>query len=78
VIQVKGTLVCDTTGSATGSSTLVDTALVSLSPQGDARFSGQVGPLPAACLSSPNIAFLIRVAGGAWIAAGEVRVVDSQ
>lgn len=78
VTQVKGTLVCDTTGSLTGNSTLVDTALVSLSPQGNARFAGQVGPLPSACISSPNIAFLIRTAGGAWIAAGEVREVESE
>jgi hypothetical protein len=73
VTQVKGTLVCDTTGSATGNSTLVDTPLVTLSSQGDARFAGQIGPLPSACTASANIAFLIRVSGGAWIAAGEVR-----
>ncbi|HJY86192.1 MAG TPA: hypothetical protein VKE24_05080 [Candidatus Acidoferrales bacterium] len=72
--QVRGTLVCDTTGSETGDSTLVNTDLVPLSPQGNARFSGNVGPLPSACLDSPNIAFLIRTAGGLWIAAGEVRV----
>jgi hypothetical protein len=77
VTQVKGTLVCDTTGTLTGNSTLVDN-LVSLSPQGNARFAGQVGPLPSACTSSPNIAFLIRTAGGAWIAAGEVREVESE
>jgi len=78
VTQVKGTLVCDTTGSLTADSTLVDTALVTLSAQGDARFAGQVGTIPAACLNSPNIAFLIRTSGGGWIAGGEVRVVDSQ
>jgi len=78
VTQVKGTLVCDTTGSSDGNSTLVDTPLVTLSAQGDARFAGQIGPLPAACLNSPNLAFLIRVGAGAWIAAGEVRAVDSQ
>jgi len=77
VTQVKGTLVCDTTGSLTADSTLVDTPLVTLSAQGDARFAGQV-TLPAACLNSPNIAFLIRVAGGAWIAGGEVRQADNQ
>jgi hypothetical protein len=77
VTQVKGTLVCDTTGSLTGNSTLVDTPLVSLSSQGNARFAGQIGPLPSACLNSPNIAFLIRVGAGAWIAAGEVREVES-
>jgi hypothetical protein len=73
VARVKGTLVCDTTGSLSGNSTLVDTPLVSLSSQGNARYAGQIGPLPAACLNSPNIAFLIRTAGGGWIAAGEVR-----
>jgi len=78
VTQVKGTLVCDTTGSATGNSTLVDSPLVTLSPQGSARFAGQVGPLPAACTSSPNIAFLIRVSGGGWIAGGEVRETETQ
>jgi hypothetical protein len=78
VTQVKGTLVCDTTGSSNGNSTLVDTPLVTLSPQGDARFAGQVGPLPSACVNSPDIAFLIRVSGGAWIASGEVRAVETQ
>jgi hypothetical protein len=73
VTQVKGTLVCDTTGSATGNSTLVDTPLVTLSSEGGARFGGQIGPLPSACTASPNIAFLIRTSGGGWIAAGEVR-----
>jgi len=78
VTQVKGTLVCDTTGTATGNSTLVDTPLVTLSSQGNARFAGQVGPLPAACVNSPNIGFLIRVSGGGWIAGGEVRETGTQ
>jgi hypothetical protein len=78
VTQVKGTLVCDTTGALTADSTLVDTPLVTLTPQGNARFAGQIGPLPSACLNSPNIAFLIRVSAGIWIAAGEVREVESQ
>ena len=76
--QVKGTLVCDTTGSLSADSTLVDTPLVTLTPQGNARFAGQVGPLPPSCLNSPNIALLIRVSAGIWIAAGEVREVESQ
>lgn len=72
--QVRGTLVCDTNGSAGGgNSTLVDTPLVDFSPQGDARFTGNVGPLPAACLIEPDIAFLIRLPAGAWIANGAVR-----
>ncbi len=78
VAQVRGTLVCDTTGSANGNSTLVDTELVSLSLRGNARFSGNVGPLPDACINSPNIAFLIRSARGLWIANGSVRELDGE
>ena len=74
VAQVKGTLVCDTNGSAGGgNSVLVDTAPVSLDDQGDAHFVGDVGDLPAVCLTEPDIAFLIRTVGGAWIANGSVR-----
>jgi hypothetical protein len=73
VLQVKGTLVCDTDGSASGgNSVLVDTPLVELDDQGDARFDGNVGPLPPVCGSEPDIAFLIRTAGGRWIANGTV------
>jgi hypothetical protein len=67
VLQVKGTLVCDTNGSASGNSVLVDTPLVDLDDQGDARFDGNVGKLPPVCASQPDIAFLIRTAGGRWI-----------
>lgn len=75
IAQVRGTLVCDTNGSAGGgNSVLVNTPLVDLSLQGDANFSGNVGPLPAVCLSEPDIAFLVRNSGGAWLAAGVVRV----
>jgi hypothetical protein len=74
VTSVKGTLVCDTTGV---NSTLVDTPLVTLSAQGDARFKGNVGALPAACTTQPNIAFLIRTGGGAWLASGMVRVTET-
>ncbi|HEX9444946.1 MAG TPA: hypothetical protein VGA73_12550, partial [Candidatus Binatia bacterium] len=71
---VKGTLVCDTNGSAGGgNSELVDTPTVPLSLQGEANFSGNVGPLPAVCLTQPDIAFLIRGASGSWFAAGIVR-----
>ena len=74
VSQVRGTLVCDTDGSGGGgNSTLVNTPLVPLSPQGDAEFSGNVGPLPAACVNQPDIAFLIRIPAGRWIANGAVR-----
>ena len=58
-------------------STLVDTPLVTLSAQGDARFKGNVGALPAACTTQPNIAFLIRTGGGAWLASGMVRVTET-
>ena len=74
VTMVKGTLVCDTTGTANGNSTLVDTPLVPLNAKGDARFRGDVGPLPFACVNEPNLAFLIRTAGGTWIANGAIRV----
>ena len=74
IAEVKGTLVCDTNGSAgAGSSTLVDTPLVPLSAQGDAEFHGSVGPLPGACLSEADIAFVVRNVGGNWIANGAVR-----
>src|SRR5262245_51117448 len=78
VTMVKGPLGCDTTGTANGNSTLVDTPLVPLSPKGDARFRGDLGPLPLACVNEPNLAFLIRTAGGAWIANGAVRVVGGR
>ena len=73
VVQVKGTLVCDTDGSASGgNSVLVDTPLVDLDEQGDARFNGSVGALPAVCTTEPDIAFLIRVGSGRWIGNGAV------
>jgi hypothetical protein len=73
VVQVRGTLVCDTDGSASGgNSVLVDTPLVELDEEGDARFSGSLGALPAACASEPDIAFLVRVGAGRWIANGTV------
>jgi hypothetical protein len=72
VTPVKGTLVCDTNGNLDGNSVLLDTDLVPLDEQGDADFHGDVGPLPAECFD-PDVAFLIRTAGGAWIAFGAVR-----
>jgi hypothetical protein len=76
IAEVQGTLVCDTNGSAGGgNSVLVDTSPVPLSATGDARFSGNLGPLPAAC-SEPDIAFLVRISAGGvasrWIANGAV------
>ena len=65
-----GTLVCDTNGSAGGgNSVLVSTPLVPLSPQGEADFNGDLGPLPAACMSEPDIAFLVRSVTGVYFAA---------
>lgn len=73
ITQVKGTLVCDTNGSAGGgNSVLVDTPLVALDESGDARFNGNVGPLPAVCAAESDIAFLVRIAAGRWIANGAV------
>jgi hypothetical protein len=78
VTSVKGTLVCDTTGVLnSGNSTLVDTPLVTLSAQGNARFKGNLGALPLACTSQPSIAFLVRTSGGAWLASGMVRVTET-
>ena len=77
VTTVKGTLVCDTTGVNSPNSVLVDTSLVTLDAQGDAKFKGNLGILPVACTSQPSIAFLIRTASGAWIASGMVRVTET-
>jgi hypothetical protein len=69
--QVKGTIVC---GPANLPNPLfvADTPVVSLSAQGDAEFEGNVGPFPSACTPS-NVAFLVRIAAGRWIANGAVR-----
>ena len=80
VTEVQGTLVCDVDGSAGGgNSVLVEAPAVPLSAQGEAKFTGTVGFLPAACLTEPDMAFLIRIVtpaefGGLWIAAGAVRI----
>ena len=72
VEQVKGTLVCDTNGSATGgNSVIVDTPLVTLDDEGNAYFSGNV-TLPSVCATEPDVAFLIRVGTGRWIGNGVV------
>ena len=68
ITQVKGTLVCNTTTTPV----VVDTPLVPLDEEGDARFDGDVGPIPAACSGNPNVAFLVRIAAGRWIANGAV------
>jgi len=73
IVQVKGTLVCDTDGSASGgNSVLVDTPLVVLDDDGDARFHGTLGPLPAVCTTEPDVAFLVRTSSGRWIGNGTV------
>jgi hypothetical protein len=72
VDQVKGTLVCDTNGSASGgNSVVIDTPLVGLDDEGDAHFEGNIA-LPAVCASEPDIAFLVRVGSGRWIGNGAV------
>ena len=71
VAQVKGTLVCDTDGSA-GDTVLIDTPLVDLSEQGEAQFNGRVGAFPAVCSTEPDVAFLVRVGAGKWIASATV------
>lgn len=72
VAQVRGTLVCDTNGSASaGNSILVETPLVDLDEEGDAHFNGNV-TMPAVCATEPDIAFLIRLASGKWIGNGTV------
>jgi hypothetical protein len=72
VAQVKGTLVCDTDGNASGgNSVIVDTPTVELDDEGNARFDGRVS-LPVVCASEPDVAFLIRTASGRWIANGSV------
>ena len=72
---VKGTLVCNSGGTAP---TILDTSAVSLNAHGDAHFAGQVPDLPATC-DSP--VFLIRIAApagaaGRWIATGAERFAD--
>jgi hypothetical protein len=72
VAQVKGTLVCDTDGSASGqNSVLVDTPPVALDEQGAAHFSGTLS-LPVVCATEPDIAFLVRTTTGRWIGNGTV------
>jgi hypothetical protein len=66
--QVKGTLVC---GVGTATQGVFDTALVDLSPTGDARFEGAFDTAPPRDCASP-VAFLVRIAAGRWIANGAV------
>ncbi|MGH7948939.1 MAG: hypothetical protein ACREQF_06925 [Candidatus Binataceae bacterium] len=75
--QVKGTLVCDTDGSAgAGNSVIIESDPVALSSIGNAKFSGAIGDLPSACTDEPDIAFLVRGVGGPefWLGNGAIRV----
>jgi len=84
ITGVKGTLVCDVDGSASGgNSVLVETPSVRLSATGDAAFSGKVGPLPAVCSSERDLAFLVRASvfsgnsvEGPWLANGAVLSIN--
>ena len=70
--QIRGTLLCDTNGSATGgNSVFVDTPLVDLDDEGNAHFSGNVN-LPMVCATEPDVAFLVRLGSGRWIGNGVV------
>jgi hypothetical protein len=69
VVQVKGTLVC---GAGQPGQVTLDTPLVTLSPQGDAEFSGTIGPIPTTC-NATNVVFLVRIGADRWIANGAVR-----
>ena len=85
ITAVKGTLLCDPDGKASaGNSVLVETPSVTLSSTGDAKFTGNVGSIPAVCSSQPVI-FLIRAAAvggnaveGPWIANGAVFSKDAE
>jgi hypothetical protein len=69
ITQVMGTVVCDA-----GTQNLTfNTPLVQLSPRGDAHFVGTIGPIATSCTPS-NVAFLIRIPAGRWIANGAVRI----
>jgi hypothetical protein len=78
ITAVTGTLVCNA-GDVT--EVVLDTAEVSLSAQGHAHFSGQIGAgnIPSPCA---NPLFLIRIANlpgatGLWIATGTERSCDN-
>ncbi len=75
--HVRGVIVCDTDGSAGGGhSARVDTPMVPLSEAGNARFEGNVGPLPMVCTTEPDVAFLIVNPGNMWVAHGANREFD--
>jgi hypothetical protein len=83
ITAVKGTLLCDPDGKATGNSVLVETPSVPLTSTGDAKFTGNFGPIPAVCFSQP-VVFLVRAAAiagnpveGPWLANGAVFSTDA-
>ena len=86
VTAVKGTLVCNVSGSAGGgNSVVVESPSVPLSATGDASFSGNLGALPSVCASQPDLAFLVRASAfgghpteGPWIANGAVLMRGNQ
>jgi hypothetical protein len=72
VTQVLGALVCITTVGTVTKAVVTNTALVPLSPSGDAQFSGTI-VVDGTCNPS-NVAFLIRSGNTQnWIANGSVR-----
>jgi hypothetical protein len=72
VTNVKGTVVCNP---GTATQTVLDTATVPLSAEGDAQFSGTVEGLPSPC---SNPLFLIRIPADRWIATGAVRTMGGE
>jgi hypothetical protein len=62
VSEVKGTIICDTDGSAStsGDSVLVDTLPIPFDPNGDASYNDSISPMPAVCLTEPDVAFVLR------------------
>ena len=72
VASVIGTLVCNAGSTGSPAQQVLDTTAVTLSPEGNAQFSGTFASLPTC--SKP--VFLIR-AGTHWIAAGAIRTTGS-
>ena len=75
ITTVTGTLVCSP---ATPRQTVIDTAEVPLSAQGNAHFRGELNAIPGDCT---NPLFLVRIgpsfraAAGRWLATGAVRAI---
>jgi len=72
VTTVKGTLVCSP---GTATQTVIDTATVPLTPEGNASFKGTLATAPPSSCDTPL--FLIRAAAAnVWIATGAVRTTS--